>query len=177
MRLKRGLIFAAILLAGLSARASDFDNGSSEFDPPQTPNYSEADLQKKIENEMAIACSGNLCKIVGQDSTGSGWTVSFQVGYGNNNNTGTGDTIFIGGNNSNLNNQGYASVTVTYKNYKCRSNLLVTPAVYKFVNTYLYNMVNTDGSVKRNFSPADQTVILFYTTMLNKVDSCSSGMK
>lgn len=177
MNLRRFVLLASVAVAGLNVQAGEFDSGSTEFDTPQVPHYSEAELQRKIENEMAIACSGNLCKIVGQDSQGSGWTVQFQVGYGNSYNNGTGDTIYIGGNNNNDNNDGFANITVSYKNYKCHSNLLVTPAVYRFVNTYLYNMVNSDGSVKRNFSPADQTVILFYTTMLNKVDSCSGGMK
>lgn len=176
MKLK--MLLAGILLAtSMQATATEFDNASDEFEPRPLPQYSEAELQKKIENEMAVACSGNLCRIVGQDGSGSGWTVQFQVGYGRANGNGTGDTIYIGGGNQGQNdNSGFASVTVTYKNYKCRSNLLVTPAVYRFVNTYLYNMVNSDGSVKRNFSPADQTVVLFYTTMLNKVNSCSGSL-
>jgi hypothetical protein len=176
MKLK--MLLSAILIAtSVQAIAGEFDDGSGEFDPRPLPQYSEAELQKKIENEMAVACSGNLCRIVGQDSSGSGWTVQFQVGYGRANGTGEGDTIYIGDyGDRNDNNKGFASITVTYKNYKCRSNLLVTPAVYRFVNTYLYNMVNADGSVKRNFSPADQTVVLFYTTMLNKVNSCSGSL-
>jgi hypothetical protein len=180
MNLGKAIILLAFCFGGLQSRAGEFDKGSTEFDTPQVPNYSEAEVQKQIQNEMAIACSGNLCKIAGQDSHGSGWTVSFQVGYGGNNNngsgTGSGGMIYIGGNNNN-NNKGYASVSVSYKTFQCHSNLLVTPAVYRFVNTYLYNMVNSDGSVKRNFSPADQTVILFYTTMLNKVDACAGGMR
>ncbi|ASD62899.1 protease [Bdellovibrio bacteriovorus] len=175
MKLK-ALLAGVLLATTMQATANEFDDGTGEFDPRPLPQYSEAELQKKIENEMAIACSGNLCKIVGQDSSGSGWTVQFQVGYGRANG-GDGDTIYIGDyDNGNNNSNGYANITVTYKNYKCRSNLLVTPAVYRFVNTYLYNMVNSDGSVKRNFSPADQTVVLFYTTMLNKVSSCGSGL-
>lgn len=175
MKLK--VLVGGILLAmSMQVNASEFDDGSGEFNPRPLPQYSEAELQKKIENEMAIACSGNLCKIVGQDSSGSGWTVQFQVGYGRANG-GEGDTIYIGDYDSgDRDNSGFASITVTYKNYKCRSNLLVTPAVYRFVNTYLYNMVNSDGSVKRNFSPADQTVVLFYTTMLNKVSTCGNGL-
>ncbi|WP_413580647.1 protease [Bdellovibrio sp. HCB288] len=175
MDVKRVLIVLAALFVGMSSQANEFDEGSGEFDSPARPGYSEADIQKKIENEMAIACSGNLCKVVGQDNQGSGWTVQFQVGYGDSNNGNGGDNIYIGGNGNENNSDGYASVTVTYRNFKCRSNLLVTPAVYRFVNTYLYNMVNSDGSVKRNFSPADQTVVLFYTTMLNKVSACGMG--
>ncbi|WP_413577643.1 protease [Bdellovibrio sp. HCB290] len=176
MDVKRVLVVLAALLIGVSSQANEFDEGAGEFDPPARPGYSESDIQSKIENEMSIACSGNLCKVVGQDNQGSGWTVQFQVGYGDSNSNGNGgDTIYIGGNNSNRGDNGFASVTVTYRNFKCRSNLLVTPAVYRFVNTYLYNMVNSDGSVKRNFSPADQTVILFYTTMLNKVSACGMG--
>lgn len=158
-----------------SAFAGEFDGGSGEFDPKPQPVMNEAEIQKKIADEMSVACSGNLCKIVGTDGSGEGWTVSFNVGYGNNNNN-NGTAIYIGDPNSyNQNSNWNAGITVTYKNYTCESSLRVTPAVYRFVNTYMYNMVNSDGSVKRNFSPADQTVILFYTTMLNKVESCAAN--
>ncbi|MBS1970439.1 MAG: protease [Bdellovibrionales bacterium] len=174
--------FLAVLLACLcfnfTATAGEFDGGSPEFDEKPNPKYSEAEIQRKIENEMAIACSGNLCKIVGTDSQGESWTVSFNVGYGDQVNNGGGNSIYIGSDKG-YNNGGnmYAGVNVTYRTYKCHSNLLVTPAVYRFVNTYMYNMVNSDGSTKRNFSPADQTVILFYTTMLNKVEACKDSSK
>ncbi|MFP5519454.1 MAG: protease [Bdellovibrionia bacterium] len=175
MKLKYFLVLAMAITGAFSASAGEFDGGSSEFDQPEYPRYSEAEIQKKIESEMEVACQGNLCKIVGSDSNGSGWTVSFTVGYGNNNGSGTGNNFFIGDNVQTDSDKGYAAVTVTYNNWQCTSELKVTPAVYRFVNTYLYNMVNTDGSVKRNFSPADQTVILFYTTMLNKVENCRNG--
>lgn len=166
------LTLVSLVLASM-AHADEFDGGSPEYDPRPNPHYSETEIQRKIENEMAVACRGNLCSIVGTDSAGSGWTVSFQVGYGNNQG-GSGNNFYIGEGSNNNNNNGdyYAGITVTYKNYVCNSTLRVTPSVYRFVNTYMYNMVNADGSTKRNFSPADQTVILFYTTMLNKVDNC-----
>jgi hypothetical protein len=170
------LLFSTFI--SLNAFAGEFDDGSPEFDPKPIPKYSEADIQKQIEKEMAVACSGNLCRIVGTDSQGDSWTVSFNVGYGDQSSSGGGNSFYIGGDKSN--NSGgnmYAGVNVTYRNYKCHSNLLVTPAVYRFVNTYMYNMVNSDGSTKRNFSPADQTVILFYTTMLNKVEACKESSK
>lgn len=155
--------------------ADEFDGGSPEYDPRPTPHYTEAEIQRRIENEMAVACRGNLCSIVGTDGHGEGWTVSFNVGYGSSPNGG-GNNFYIGesGNDNNSGSDYYAGITVTYKNYSCTSSLRVTPSVYRFVNTYMYNMVNADGSTKRNFSPADQTVILFYTTMLNKVDNCKA---
>lgn len=167
----------AVVLLSTVVNADEFDGGSPEYDPRPNPHYSESEIQRKIENEMAVACRGNLCSIVGTDSSGEGWTVSFQVGYGNTPN-GTGNNFYIGTDGKNHGANGsdyYAGITVTYKNYSCQSTLRVTPSVYRFVNTYMYNMVNTDGSTKRNFSPADQTVILFYTTMLNKVDNCKAN--
>lgn len=175
MKLKHILVSLLAITGAFSAFAGEFDGGTSEFDQPEYPRYSEAEIQKKIESEMQVACQGNLCKIVGADADGSGWTVSFTVGYGSANANGTGNNFYIGDNAQASQDKGYAAVTVTYNNWQCSSEIKVTPAVYRFVNTYLYNMVNTDGSVKRNFSPADQTVILFYTTMLNKVESCKSG--
>ncbi len=175
MKLK-ALFAAMVLVLSTQVNASEFDQGTTEYDaPPAAPNYTEAEIQKKIASEMEVACQGNLCAIVGTDGEGSGWSVSFNVGYGNNTN-GNGNNFYIGTDGAaNQNKPQYnASITVTYKNYTCHSSLRVTPAIYRFVNTYMYNMVNTDGSTKRNFSPADQTVILFYTTMLNKVDNCKA---
>lgn len=162
---------ALLLSLTTSVQADEFDGGSPEYDPRPSPHYTESEIQKKIENEMQVACRGALCTIVGTDSSGEGWTVSFNVGYGSSANSG-GNNFYIGGDGNNSGNDYNAGITVTYKNYSCNSSLRVTPAVYRFVNTYLYNMVNADGSTKRNFSPADQTVVLFYTTMLNKVDNC-----
>lgn len=169
---KMCLLALCFLFGQNFAAANEFDTGSPEFDPVTYPKYDEAEIQRKISQEMAVACSNNLCKIAGTDSHGSGWTVAFQVGIGQQSNSGSASSIYIGNNNGLNNRSPTASVTVTYKNSVCTSTLQVTPAVYRFVNTYLYNMVNTDGSVKKNFSPSDQTVILFYTTMLSKAESC-----
>lgn len=168
-------LLTAICLLSFNVFAGEFDDGAPEYDQKPLPNRTEADIQRKIAEEMEIACSGNLCKIVGSDSEGSGWTVSFSIGYGQPSNSGTGDNIYIGDNNAGTNDRGYAGITVTYRNYKCSSQLRVTPAVYQFVNTYMYNMINHDYSTKRNFSPTEQTVILFYTTMLNKVEACKGA--
>lgn len=175
MKLKFLGALLVIHMFSLLTFAGEFDDGSPEYDPRPNPHYTETEIQRRIENEMAVACRGNLCSIVGTDGHGEGWTVSFQVGYGDNQNS-SGNNFYIGegGNSSQGGGDYYAGITVTYKNYTCNSTLRVTPAVYRFVNTYMYNMVNADGSTKRNFSPADQTVILFYTTMLNKVDNCKA---
>lgn len=169
--------FFLILNFTFAAWAEDeFSEGSPEYDTKLESHYNEAEIQKKIEEEMAVSCKGNLCSIVSSDGTGEGWTVSMQVGYGTNQN-GSGNNFYIGGSGINNNNANYyTGITVTYKNQKCTSQLNVTPAVYRFVQTYLYDMVNADGTTKRNFSPADQTVTLFYTTILNKVDNCKSSL-
>ena len=173
--MKTRLAFATLMLFSLTCFSNEFDAGAPEFDQRPVPNRTDADIHKSIRDEMAIACSGNLCKIVGADNQGSSWTVTFSVGYGSAPNSGSGDTIYIGDRYVDNSNRGYAGITVTYKNYTCHSTLKVTPAVYQFVNTYMYNMINHDYSTKRNFSPAEQTVVLFYTTMLNKVENCKSS--
>lgn len=175
MTIKSLLSILLFTVFSAQVQASEFDDGAPEYDEPPVRNRTDADIQKMIQDEMAIACQGNMCKIVGADNQGSSWTVSFSVGYGQPNNNGTGDTIYIGDNANTSDDRSYAGITVTYKNYRCTSTLRVTPAVYQFVNTYMYNMINHDYSVKRNFSPAEQTVVLFYTTMLNKVENCKNS--
>lgn len=171
------LLFFIVLASSFSPKASanEFDADAPEYDHPPQADRTDAEIHRQIQDEMAIACSANLCQIVGSDNQGSSWTVGFSVGYGRAPNSGSGDTIYIGDRVENDSNRGYAGIQVTYKNFRCRSTLKVTPAVYEFVNTYLYNMINHDYSVKRNFSPAEQTVVLFYTTMLSKVENCKAG--
>ncbi|PIS11522.1 MAG: protease [Bdellovibrio sp. CG10_big_fil_rev_8_21_14_0_10_47_8] len=165
-----------ISLVGFShtVLADEFDDGAPEYDHRPLPDRTDADIQRQIQDEMKVACVKNLCQIVGADSQGHSWTVSFNVGYGQPTGGG-GNPIYIGDNNNYNSDKAYAGITVTYRNYKCTSQLRVTPAIYQFVNTYMYNMVNHDYSTKRNFSPTEQTVILFYTTMLTKVESCRAN--
>lgn len=169
------MVVLALCAVSTNLNASEFDQGAPEYDERPITIRTEAEIFKSIQDEMVVACQGNMCQIVGSDNEGSSWTVSFSVGYGQVPGGGSGNSIYIGDQSNGDRNRGFAGITVTYKNYKCKTNLRVTPAVYQFVNTYMYNMINHDYSTKRNFSPAEQTVVLFYTTMLNRVEACRSG--
>jgi len=173
MKIVSSLVCLALcIFLSSKVTADEFEDGAPEYDTVVTP-YTEAEIQKQIQNEMQVACKNNLCTLIGTDGKGSQWSASFNVGVGQPQNGNGGDNIYIGGNPGNSNDVNYyAGITVSYKNYKCHSELKVTPAIYRFVNTYLYNMVNSDGSTKKAFSPADQTVLLFYTTLLSKVENC-----
>ncbi|UOF01014.1 protease [Bdellovibrio reynosensis] len=131
------------------------------------------DFQRKVQEELIVACFKNLCKIVGADFEGNAWSISFQVAYGERN-RGKSDTILISGKDSDHGwDGGSVAISVFYKNVACRTDMRITPAVYRFVNTYLYGMVNSNGSLKKYFSPTDRSVILFYMAMINQVSICN----
>lgn len=176
------IIFFFLSIPSSILNANEFDRGSSEFDQPTPPLYTDAEIQRKIAQEMKIGCQGNMCEITGMDSAGAVFTVSLNVGYGTQ--PGYGGAFGYGGSSSPgviIVGQpgGYttqpsymAGIMISYKNYHCQSHVLVTPAVYRFINTYLYNSVNPDGSVKRQLTPADQIAEMFYATLLTKVGEC-----
>ncbi|XGC80287.1 protease [Bdellovibrio bacteriovorus] len=153
-----------LLLFSYASLATPSDIIKTEDDP---------EFQRKVQEELVVACSQNLCKIVGADYEGNAWSVSFQVGYGQRN-RGNGDVILISGKDSDHGyDGGTVAINVYYKNALCRTDMRITPAVYRFVNTYLYGMVNSKGAVKKYFSPTDRSVILFYMAMISQVSICN----
>ncbi|HPI39625.1 MAG TPA: protease [Pseudobdellovibrionaceae bacterium] len=167
------LFLGSTLGVNISSHAGEFEEGSPEVTPPHW--MTEDKVQARIQKELEISCEGNLCKLVGQDDAGSSWTVTFGFGYGDNGiQTHGGSTIYIG-DNQNDSNKGYAGVNITYKNYKCSSQIRVTPALYRLVNTYAYHMINADGSPKLAFSTAENTINLLFVSLYNKVQSCKGN--
>lgn len=163
MSAKRFLTALCLLLFSCASLAAPSEVIKAEDDP---------ELQRKVQEELIVACSQNLCKIVGADYDGNAWSISFQVGYGDRN-RGNGEVILISGKDSDHGyDGGSVAITVYYKNALCRTNMRITPAVYRFVNTYLYGMVNSKGSLKKYFSPTDRSVILFYMAMISQVSMC-----
>lgn len=51
---RQALLFITVLLINLNLHASEFDGGSPEFDERPNPKYTEAEIQRKIENEMQM---------------------------------------------------------------------------------------------------------------------------
>lgn len=156
------------------AFASEFDKKSPEFDALQTPvQMTESEVQKAVLETMQRQCDAEgRCWLMGTDSSGSSWTLGFNAGVGSRNYA-TGTTVInLGDEGYNNNNDPYYGFQVTYRRYNCETNLRVSPAMKRLLETYQYMGVNPDGSTKRTFSPADLALFSLYATLNQKVETC-----
>ncbi len=158
-----------------SAQASEFDDGiENEF---RLTRFSDDQIQVEIRNKMKVACKGDRCELASVTNKGEAFVVTVSAGVGNNNNnaSGTGGVVIIDGGRNNSNNdfQPYVGVQLKYVNGHCTQSVNVPTSLYVAMNTYLYHLVNEDGSIDRQFTPAQQTMILFYTTILKQASGCT----
>ncbi|MEN9723060.1 MAG: hypothetical protein RJB38_1046 [Pseudomonadota bacterium] len=170
--------FLALSLGSLLSLAPAF---SSEFeggveDQFRLTRYSDDQIQLEIQNKIKVACKGDRCELASVTNRGESFTVSVSAGVGNNNQWGgNGGVVIVDGsgrNNSN-NNEPYIGVTLKYLKGNCTQSVNVPQSLYIAMNTYLYRLINEDGSTERSFSPAQQTMILFYTTILKQASGCT----
>ncbi len=169
------LSMTVVLALPLTASASEFDQKAPEFDSLQTPvQMTETEVQKAVLETMKRQCDAEgRCWLMGTDSSGSSWQLSFNAGVGSRNYASGTTVINLGdeGNNSNSNDP-YYGFSVTYRRYNCETNLRVSPAMKRLLETYQYMGVNPDGSTKRTFSPADLALFSLYATLNQKLETC-----
>jgi len=164
------------LFAFSHANAGDeFDGGvEDEF---TVERFSDDEIRLKIEEKAKIACKGDRCELASVTNKGDSFKVVFSTGYGdeNNNNSGSGSVIVVGdgGGNNNPGNEFFVGLQIQYITGECTQTVLVPESLYITMNTYLYRLLNEDGSVERQFSAAQQTMILFYTTILKQASGCT----
>ncbi len=174
--------FLSVLIVSLFctyAFANDFDKESPVYDKKENKNDA-ATIQKKIEEDMTLACQGSMCTIAQKTTHNRGWSITFNVGqggygggYGYGNGNGGGSTVIVG--DPNFSNDPYYGVTLRYENYRCTSDTNIDRTMYETLKYYIANMRNEDGSVKRTFSPTEQATILQYVTFLSSTDGCRSN--
>jgi hypothetical protein len=165
--------------AGKVDRNGEFHDGSSEFDPVY---YTPAYINKMIVDNMVIQCDRGLCEMAMVDTQGRSFVVEFNSGYGNQNGVSTGgggspgggSVVVVGTGNYNYKPQPYFGLSIRYVNQKCKQSVRVPVSLYVSLNTYLFSLINEDGTTRRTFDPAEQTMILFYTTVMKQATGCSA---
>ena len=133
-----------------------------------------------IFNDMKIQCYRGLCEMAMVDTRGHAFVAEVTAGYGNQNgsNGGMGGSgggvVVVGTGTYNNTPQPYFGVTLRYVSQHCVQSVRVPTSLYVSMNTYLYNLINEDGSTKRTFDPAEQTMVLFYTTIMKQANGCTT---
>lgn len=120
-----------------------------------------------------ITCEGSLCKLFSVNVHKQSFTVTTYVGDGMPMMPNSGTNYYIGSGQNQLNQGklGYG-IMITWDRTNCSKVVNVDKSVYDAVTTYMKQLVNSkpgEDPTYPAFTPAEQTVILFYTTVMELV--------
>lgn len=172
--MKTFLILMSMFAANF-ALAGDIDDlfgpGDNQF---EFERFSDDRVLLRIDEDANIACSQGVCTLHSVTNNYGGFEVAFQVGEGNPFNSGSGSVtnIYTGGSSSNLDGP-FWGVTVRYKRGNCTQRINVPRSVYYSLNRYMYGLMDESGGTRRGFTPADEAMIMFYTTIMDKANGCT----
>lgn len=179
------ILALTLLITSLMAvsRADDIDDvfntGNGEF---KFERFSNEGILLAIDRDAKIACMSNgQCVLSSVKSDSNGWEVSFNVGQGNSVNSGSGTTIITGGYDSGKTSTCNScdavnwGITLAYKVGHCTQTVLVPRSLYYALNRYMYGLMQETGDTKKGFTPADEAMIMFYTTIAKQATGCSAG--
>lgn len=140
--------------------------GSDEF---EFVRYSPEVVQMKIREDMEVACKDGLCTLFAyQQEKGGQWITSFNVGYGYNGDYETDDDVDTGGFGP------YVGVTVKYQSKTtCTEKINVPRSLYIAMNTYMFDLINEDGTTKRTLTAAAEAMMMFYSTIIKQTKGCN----
>ncbi len=134
-------------------------------------------LDKK---SAAVDCKGSLCTLFSTSVSKQSFTVSTYVGTGTMpSTTGSATNYYVGtGTTSSTTNQLGYGILVSWDTTHCTKNINVDKSVYDAVTTYMKNLLSSKPGEEQTFpefTPAEQTMILFYTTVmdLTKGSTCN----
>lgn len=172
--MKKTLILLALAFTSLTfaTNVDDlFAGGEREF---EFERFADDSILMEIDNEAELACENGVCTLHAVVNNYGGISVSFNVGEGQNNNGNGGTNIYTGGAGYNTNaNTEYWGFNVTYKRGQCTQRIRVPKSVYYAINRYMYGLMTEEGGTRRGFTPADEAMIMFYTTIISKANGCT----
>jgi hypothetical protein len=156
-------------------------SGGDEYSNP-TPGATASASKEIMDKDRAnLACNGSLCTLFSISANKKSFTITTYVGDGMPGQQGGGTTNYYGntqtgqtGANGKL---GYG-ISISWDNTHCTKDVNVDKSVYDSVTTYMRELLNStagEPSTYPQFTPAEQTMLLFYTTVmdLTKGSTCN----
>ncbi len=176
-------LFVLILLNASMVFAGGVDDvfapGNEEF---KFERLSNDGILLAIDKDAKIAClPSGLCTLSSGQSDSKGWDISFNVSQGGSINSNGGTTIITGGYDPNASsstgNNLHWGITLSYRVGHCTQRVLVPRSLYYSMNRYLYGLLQETGETRKGFTPADEAMIMFYSTIMKQASaaSCSAG--
>lgn len=175
----KNFIVLIALLASTTTFAGDIDDifnrGETEF---EFERFSDDGILLAIDQDAELACVNGLCTLHSVTNRYGGFEVSFNLGEGSPNSNGTGVTNIYtggkpGGSNCSTCPQQYWGITLKYRKGQCTQKINVPRSVYYAINRYMYGLMTEEGGTRRGFTPADEAMIMFYTTIMSKATGCT----
>lgn len=182
--MKKLLVIAGLLsIFAVGAQADRIDDlfgggESTEFDFERN---SSENIWEAITHDAGLLCKDGLCKLTSTKSKYREFTLNMNGGIGNNSSggfggfgDGGGTTINLGNNNGggSLLERMHAGINMQVKVGDCVKEVNVPRALFYSINRYIYGLLNEDGTTRRTFTPADEAMIMFYTTVMKMADTC-----
>lgn len=137
--------------------------------------YSPEYVQMSIHDDMKVACKKAMCTLFSLNNSGDEFKISFSVGEGEQNFEGGNNIIIVpgsgqdyGGSDSNR----FIGLNVSYTYKTCEQEIKVPRSLYIAMNTYMYGLITEAGTTRRNFTPADEAMIIFYSTIIKQATGC-----
>jgi hypothetical protein len=172
------LLACALLIALPHSNA--FANGDEYSNP--TPGAAAAASKEIMDKDRAnLACNGSLCTLFSISANKKSFTITTSLGNGMSGMQTGGTNNYYG--NTQANQQGVTgqlgyNISVSWDNTNCTKNVNVDKSVYDSVTTYMRELLNStagEPSTYPQFTPAEQTMLLFYTTVmdLTKGSTCN----
>ncbi len=158
-----------------------FGGGNDEFEFEVFDNRS---ILVAIKRDMDIACNhAGLCTLSAVTSNDSRFTAQFNVGEGSqnggwNSGNGGGTTVIVpngGSCTTGCNSEPYYGLSLRYSRGTCTQTVRVPRALYISMNRYMYGLMAEDGGTRRGFTPADEAMIMFYSTIMKQASGCTAA--
>jgi hypothetical protein len=155
-----------------------FGTGSSEFEYERFDNES---IILSIKKDMEFACTKEgLCTLSAVTSRDNRFTAQFNFGegylMGGFNSGGGGTTVILPGSGGSVFPSGpFYGLSLRYTRAKCTQVVKVPRSLYIALNRYMYGLMTEEGGTRRGFTPSDEAMIMFYSTIMKQASGCVAG--
>ena len=173
------LVILCTIAMSYGATAQTAPGANEEFGKAN-PGAIQAAKDQMVKDAANLVCHDSLCQLFEVKVRKQSFTITTYVGNRQPGMMNGGTNNYYGSNpmitNYDPNQVGYG-VQVTWDNTKCTKTIMVDKSVYDSVTTYMAMLVNTKPGEDKTFpqfTPAEETMILFYTTVmeLTKGQTC-----
>jgi hypothetical protein len=141
--------------------------------------FDDSTIMMAINRDARIACDASgLCQLSSVTSNDRRFTATFSVGQGSMYGSmgGSGTNIIIPSSGGSLGcaacSEPYYGITLRFTTGSCTQKVNVPRAVYYAINRYMYGLMTEEGGTRRGFTPADEAMIMFYTTVMKQATGC-----